>query len=394
MYAYACEPGAGSENGAGWIWSLMMARLAETWVITRTNNQPAIDNALAAVPREHRPHFVYVDLPQWSRFWKRGNRGARPYYVLWQTAALKRALQIDRQQSIDLVWHLTMSTVWLGSLAPLLDKPFGFGPAGGGVGTPWKLAPTLGVRGCIFEGTRAIAQWTGRYLNPMARLAWRSADIILTQNPNTRSWFPTNHQYKAVVFPHIVLDRNSADTATTRAVGSDSSKLTLLFAGRLIPWKGVALALHMLSRNPGWRLLICGVGPDEARLRKLAHQLGVNTQAVFKGWQDRDRLMKLMEDEADVFVFPSLHDEGGWVVVEALAAGLPVVCLDHGGPPVLGGTGVQIGTVGATVQRLEQAVRDVVKTPTPHRIPTFDSSVPALAKILRSVGWNIATPLT
>jgi len=36
---------------------------------------------------------------------------------------------------------------------------------------------------------------------------------------------------------------------------------------------------------------------------------------------------------AHVFVFPSLRDSGGNVVLEALAAGLPVVCLDLGGPP-------------------------------------------------------------
>jgi glycosyltransferase involved in cell wall biosynthesis len=44
-----------------------------------------------------------------------------------------------------------------------------------------------------------------------------------------------------------------------------------------------------------------------------------------------------MRTEADVLLFPSLREEAGWIVVEALASGIPVVCLDRGGPPVLAG---------------------------------------------------------
>ena len=44
-----------------------------------------------------------------------------------------------------------------------------------------------------------------------------------------------------------------------------------------------------------------------------------------------------MATAADVLLFPSLREEAGWVVVEALAAGIPVICLDRGGPPVLAG---------------------------------------------------------
>lgn len=388
MFAYACEPEAGSEDGAGWIWSLMMARLAETWVITRENNQPGIEKALASVPETQRPNFVYVDLPQWSRFWKRGNRGARPYYVLWQAAATRTARSLDRRLGFDLVWHLTMSTVWLGSLGPFLGKTFGWGPVGGGVSTPWALAPALGTRGCLFEVTRNIAQSAGRYLNPMARYAWRRAALILTQNPDTRDWFPTRHQEKAVVFPHIVLDGDSPETATTRTCAGDGSQLTLLYAGRLLPWKGVALSLRVLADRPGWRLLVCGTGPDEGRLRRIAQDLGVSAQVEFRGWEDRRRLMELMRTESDVFLFPSLHDEGGWVVVEALACGLPVVCLNRGGPPVLGGEGVRVGSMGDTVAGLEAAIENVATSSSTHPIPTIDNSVAALAELLRRAGMD------
>src|SRR5581483_1101593 len=57
-------------------------------------------------------------------------------------------------------------------------------------------------------------------------------------------------------------------------------------------------------------------------------------------------------------IFPSLHDDSPWTVVEALAAGLPVVCLDIGGPPALVGchTAVQSASLAVTVARIASGV--------------------------------------
>ena len=77
--AYACEPGRGSEPAAGRMWSRMLARFGDTTVITRTNNRSAIESALAGTPEAAHLTFEYVDLPQWARFWKRGQSGVRLY---------------------------------------------------------------------------------------------------------------------------------------------------------------------------------------------------------------------------------------------------------------------------------------------------------------------------
>ena len=63
-FAYACEPGRGSEPGAGWSWARMLAGLGETWVVTRANNREAIEAGLDGLPEADRLHFVYVDLPE------------------------------------------------------------------------------------------------------------------------------------------------------------------------------------------------------------------------------------------------------------------------------------------------------------------------------------------
>ena len=356
-FAYACEPDKGSEPGAGWIWSRMLARIGETWVITRENNRPSIEAALPSTPERDNLRFVYVDLPERARFWKRGMRGARLYYVLWQAAAVSRARRLLRESEFDAVWHLTWANAWIGTLAAFIPKPFVYGPIGGGVAMDLKFASALGVRGTLYELARTVARSVARYANPLARLAWRRAELILVQNRETLAWLPSRHRSKAVVFPNVVLDRQPASGGRPRP----QPPFTALFAGRLVPLKGLGLAMRALALLPDWRLTVCGQGPDERRLRRLAGRLGIDDRVEFLGWVPRPEVHSLMR-RTDVFVFPSLHDEGGYVVAEALAEGLPVVCLARGGPPLIGGVAVVPTTVSATASGLASAMVDAAGT--------------------------------
>lgn len=379
VFAYACEPGRGSEPGVGWVWARMIARIGEAWVITRANNAQAIESHLSDVPERERLHFVYVDLPPWARWWKRGQRGLRLYYILWQLVALRRARSLARTSRFDLVWHVTLGNVWLGALGVLTGPPFVLGPVGGGVGLPWRMATALGARGVLVETARACARAAGRYANPAARLAWRRAKLILVNNEETRRWLPARHRSKAVVFPHAVLDEQVTATPRPRP-----GNRTALFAGRLLPWKGAALAVEAMRLLPEWRLLICGAGPDETRLRRLARRWELDGRVSFLGQTPRNEVMRLMAEEADVLILPSMHDDAPLVVVEALACGLPTVCLDRGGPPALGGHPVRVGRVRETIERLAQAIPSV--QPAGGDPPRLSQIVGHLLETLRDFG--------
>jgi glycosyltransferase involved in cell wall biosynthesis len=76
---------------------------------------------------------------------------------------------------------------------------------------------------------------------------------------------------------------------------------------------------------------LVGDGPERKNLERLAGELGVADKVRFWGALSRAEALKKLA-ECDVLVHPSLHDSGGWVCVEAMAAGRPVICLDLGGP--------------------------------------------------------------
>jgi glycosyltransferase involved in cell wall biosynthesis len=382
-FAYACAPQEGSEPGVGWTWSRMLAKLGDTWVITRANNKEAIEAALEDLPNAGNLNFAYVDLPAWARFWKRGLKGLRPYYLLWQLQALLTARRLHRDIRFDLVWHVTIANAWLGSAAPLVGPPFVYGPVGGGVKIPPLLLGALGLRGVLYEVARSAARGACRYLNPLARVAWRRATLILVQNEETRCWFPKNYQAKAEIFPNAVLEK-AIGTSRRR---TRPHEMTAVFAGRLLPWKGVSLAVRSLSVLPGWRLLICGSGPDEDRIRWIIARRALQERAHLIGRLSRDRLHELMETEADVFLFPSMHDDGPWAVAEAVSLGLPVVCLAIGGPPVLGARGVQVSTPRRTVEALAREVLRVsAEEREPQRVFDFQSRLDRLAEVLSKNG--------
>ncbi len=84
------------------------------------------------------------------------------------------------------------------------------------------------------------------------------------------------------------------------------------------------------NRGGPARLLIVGGGPQAAELRRVAAGLGIGSQVVFTGPLDHDRVLDCYA-ASDIFAFASPTETQGLVVVEAMAAGLPVVAIDAGG---------------------------------------------------------------
>jgi glycosyltransferase involved in cell wall biosynthesis len=132
-----------------------------------------------------------------------------------------------------------------------------------------------------------------------------------------------------------------------------------VFLGRLVALKGPRLAIAALARPSAaaWSLDLYGEGPEHMSLRRFAARLGVTHRVNFKGHRPRREAMVALSS-ADALLLPSMHDQAGWAVAEALSLGCPVVCLDRGGPAVLvgPGEGVKVRVRGAVVEELAAAL--------------------------------------
>ncbi len=119
----------------------------------------------------------------------------------------------------------------------------------------------------------------------------------------------------------------------SRFCGSRDTKM-ILFLGRLVYQKGVNVLIgampRILAECPDTKLVIVGEGPMRMQLEREAFLLGVAEHVVFTGYLD-DYTVRCLLKAADVLVMPSMYEPFGIVVLEAMAARVPVVASDVGG---------------------------------------------------------------
>ena len=364
--AYACEPGRGSEPGVGWNWVREMALLHEVWVMTRKNNRGPIEHELT---REAVPGLrcIYYDLPRWARFWKKGQRGVRLYYYLWQLGAYRVARQLHRSIRFDVAHHLTFGTAWLPSPISLLPMPFVWGPVGGVEPYPRTFFRLLPWRRRLYEGLKSLAKLWGK-IDPLVWLTAKRAAVILAQTPATVSFLPKACRGKALVFPAVGISREEMSTRTSSA--EPSATLRILSVGRLLHFKGFDLGLKAFSILVGdWpesEYHIIGDGLERQRLVKYALELRVLDRVTFWGLLPRDQVLARFS-ESHVFLHPSIREPPVSVITEGMGLGLPVVCLDLGGPglQVTAETGfkVQARTPEAAAEGLAAALLCLARDP-------------------------------
>jgi len=333
--AYACEPGKGSEPGVGWNWIVQIARFHEVWAITRSNNRRAVEMFLHGKPLGN-VHWVFFDLPAWTRFWKRGQRGVYLYYCLWQAAVYFIARRMHRKISFDIVHHVTFANYWLGSLLPLLPVPFIWGPVGGGESCPKEFLASFGIRGKIYELLRSAARWLGEH-SPATQLIAERARVALAATGETKRRLERLACHRVEVLSQAGMSREEVE-AFGVLPSRRNGAFRLASIGRFLQWKGFHLGLMAFAKireeYPDSEYYLIGDGPERSNLERLAMRLGVADRVQFWGFLPRGQALAKLAS-CSVLVHPSLHDSGGWVCLEAMAAGLPVICLDLGGPAML-----------------------------------------------------------
>lgn len=125
---------------------------------------------------------------------------------------------------------------------------------------------------------------------------------------------------------------------------------TVLFAGRLEPEKNAAGAIRVFAEVarefPGAGLIVAGEGSELGMLESLARDLGLAQKVIFVGYRtDALSLYKAV----DCLLVTSLHESWGAAIIEALAAGCPVVSPDVGAAKEAGATVVLRPELGAAV---------------------------------------------
>ena len=219
---------------------------------TKSGSSPAPPTAPPSRPAPSPPptvlHFVYFDLPDWLRRWKRGNRGVHWYYALWQWGAYRIARRLTRRIRFDRVHHVTFVGLRAPSFMGLLGLPFVLGPVSGGECVPRPLRRGMSRSARLREWMRDLANRATR-LDPLMSHTFRNAERILLATPESRALVPQAFHAKCEVQLGVGLSREYLGWIGPRTQ-PHTPALRLLYAGRLLEWKGVDLALLAVQRRP------------------------------------------------------------------------------------------------------------------------------------------------
>lgn len=191
------------------------------------------------------------------------------------------------------------------------------------------------------------------YMNPVAQVVYRhlfqwslsNATKVVCLSGGLKNkivkWFHLRGEkvvtvYSGVNAAHIA--HRLKDKSTFQA---EDGHIHIVFLGRLVEKKGVTHLLNAFAliakKHKHLRLVIIGKGPLESQLKMQVKKHELEDRVIFRGFEPKNPYALLRQ--MDIFVFPSLYEGFGNVVVEAMLCGLPVVSMDcpYGPQEILGG---------------------------------------------------------
>ncbi len=331
LSAYSCGPNWGSEPGVGWRRATEIARYCDVWVLAYASPwQQRISDYL----RQHGPipnlEFVFIGRRPWESVIENVPNLSYIAYRAWLRRALHVARRLHAEVGFDLAHHITYSGFREPSYLYKLGIPFVWGPVGGAQNYPWRFLPGAGVAAAAIETARSVLNLIQLHTSPRVRAAARSASAIFAANPENQQKIRDVLGADSIPLCDVGTDAPTGELLRPR---SNAKAIKILWVGRLITRKALEILIEALALLPveiRYELTVIGDGPRRRSLQKLAQRRGVSPHIRWCGQVSQQEAHEQFL-VADVFAFTSLRDTTGTVVLEALAAGTPVICLDHQG---------------------------------------------------------------
>jgi len=386
MVAYACNPEGTGEHWLGWGWAERASASFHVYLIANTNHRAEIERHAA----RHGIEPFFVGLPAWfkSLTSRLGKLGSWLRQTVWQWKIARLGRQLHKEHAFALVHQTTFHTFRIPFRLAALGIPSVWGPIAGGEHVPRGFGRYMGPAR-FSEALRGLGNkpWL---LFPPLRASLRQASAIFVSNRCTLNFLPAWCRSKCLIVPPNALKDAQIQTTGPVPRGRDDARsFHLLFVGNCAPTRAIPLVMEALrqSRLTDYRFFIVGSGAGLPFWQREAARLSVAGSVEFVGQLPQAKLDSFYRD-ADVFVFPALRDSGGSGLLEAMSRGLPVVCLDWGGPGEMvddaSGIKITVSNPTETVQELKRALEGLQDDP--HRRQSLGTA--AWKRAQERFGWD------
>jgi glycosyltransferase involved in cell wall biosynthesis len=345
--AYAFSPVRGSEPGSGWNICSRLAAYHDVTVFARSwhenlwpddeRHREEVEQFMRAVGPIPGLTIHFVESPPLSRLLQPHPLVSlrSPFYfqgyAAWQRAAYREAVRLHRDRPFDAAHQLTITTFREPGYLWKLGVPFIWGPIGGGENIPLSYFADFGSHDSVYYALKNFANNVHRWTKWRSRMAVRRAERVLVSSAEL---YATVARWGRT--PHMMLEVGTPNWAGQRRCYDGVRTLRLCSIGLHIGRKGLPIALRALAelkaRGLGEKvhLTILGAGPQTRAWQALCQELQVQEMTTWTGQVPFQRVREELEQQ-DAFVTASLQEGTPNVLMEALAAGLPVICHDVGG---------------------------------------------------------------
>ncbi len=370
--AYQCGTNMGSVSQIGWEWYSRLSNSCDVTLLTHVRNRPALTAANAPLANSN---ILFIDTEWFAGPLYRFAESCFPNsehpkfliasldFFVYDRLAVRLTRQLLKSgQSWDIVHAVTPVSPLAATGLHNLGIPLVLGPWNGGLASPTTFPEIMKAESKWLYPVRNV----GRLLDAWIGSTHKAA-LILTATRSTLAGIPLRFHAKCRFMLENGVDLNLFKPTPWPQEPSITHPLQIVFVGRLLPFKGVAMLLEALkSLDFPVHLTVVGEGSERAQLESLTAELGIVKKVLFTGNLPLHEVAQIMQ-QAHVFCLPSVRESGGAVLLEAMAVGRPVIAIDFGGPAEIvdEGVGVKLPATGkaAVIQGLIEQFESVRQQP-------------------------------
>lgn len=340
MTAYDVDPFKGSESGMGWNFAFHIAQTEKVLLVTRKNNKANIDLWISQNKDKFgssQLQLSYFDLPNGVLWLKNGARFWAIYYYFWQfflaIAYRKEIKNSSIAHALNFHSDIFPSFLWM------FNSNFFWGPINHHEKTPSdQLVLFEGYLGLFKDRARWVLKWLNwRFNLLLLACQWKSKTVFCGSSAVLKRWTGPRKGTNFIDLSSVGITRDFMSNINSKDNDKAGSNFTFLSVGRFVSMKSFELTIlaykEFLEINHNvtdTRLVLIGSGPNIESMNKCIQKITIPDTVEVVSWVNFDEIC-VHFSKADVFVFPS-HEGAGMVVAEALAAGLPILCLNNNGP--------------------------------------------------------------
>ena len=344
IIAEAANPDWASVPLVGWSHALALSKICDAHLVTQIRNKQNIEDfgwkdgiEFTSINTEK----LTIPMNRLSKMMRGGNKLGwtintalqsivYPYFERCIWKQFKKKLM---QGEYDIVHRITpvspTAPSYLAKKLKDINVPLVVGPLNGGVAWPKEFP----------EMQKKEKEWLNKIRDfykilPGYKSLRKNASAIICGSKATLEQMPSSIQNKLIYQPENAID---IERFSLKNSICNEPHLKFAFVGRLVPYKGCDMAIEAianLAKQGKVTFDIYGNGPEEAKLAGLIKTLKLEDSVTLHGFVPNTELQQKLVN-ADMFLFPSIREFGGGVVLEAMALGIVPIVLDYAGPAEL-----------------------------------------------------------